>query len=124
MRIGDLLLENEILDEIKNDLMDILMTYKQKGKNKIPMHNTDTEDGLIELLKKAGFDVKVEDLSNMLTQKPFDSIVKRSGADEIELKTSIPDTLPTKSQKEKSEEKIDRIAKKAAKKAVKSGEMK
>lgn len=123
MRICDLLLENETIDEIKNDVMDILMAYKQKGKNKVPMHSTDDEDGLIKLLKKAGYDVKVEDLSKMLTQKPFDSFVKRSGANEIELKTSIPDTLPTKSQKEKSEDKIDRIAKKAAKKSVKSGEM-
>ena len=124
MRICDLLNEDITVDEIKNDLMDILMTYKQKGKNKIPMKKTASEEGVLTFLKNVGYDVHSHNVSEILSKPPFDKIVKRSGVDEIELKTDQSDSMPSKSQQEKSEEKIDRIAKKAAKKAVKSGETK
>ena len=123
MRLRDLLFEDDTADEINNDLMDIIMTYKQKNKSKIPMHDTDKEEGLLNILKKAGFDLSSEEAMNVLTKDRFNNIVKRAGQDEIEIKTSIPDSKPTKSQLDKSEEKIDKIAKKAAKKAVKSGEV-
>jgi hypothetical protein len=124
MRICEILNEDSTADEIKNDLMDVLMAYKQKGINKIPMKKTETEEGVLTFLRKIGYDITSHNVSEILSKPPFDSIVKRSGVDDIELKTDQPDSTPSKSQQEKSEEKIDRIAKKAAKKAVHSGEAK
>ena len=37
MRIYEILKEDDTSDEIKNDLMDILMAFKEKGKNKIKL---------------------------------------------------------------------------------------
>ena len=65
----------------------------------------------------------VKNVSDILTKPPFDSFVKRSGVDEIELKTDQSDSTPSKDQQEKSEDRIDKIAKKVAKKDVKSGEV-
>ena len=123
MRIYEILKEDDTSDEIKNDLMDILMAFKEKGKNKIPMKSTDTEEGILTFLKRIGYDLDVKNVSDILTKPPFDSFVKRSGVDEIELKTDQSDSTPSKDQQEKSEDRIDKIAKKVAKKDVQSGEV-
>lgn len=120
MRISELLFENETVDEIKNDLMDILITFKRKGEKKIPMTG---KDGLVNLLKNVGFDVKPENIMKVLTQPEFNDIVKRSGVDDIDLKTDIPDTQVSKKELDKSKEKVAKVAAKASAKALKSGEL-
>lgn len=121
MRINELLYEDNLVDEIMNDLMDIVVTFKQKGEKTIPMQG---EDGLLSLLKNIGFDVTAENIMKALTDKKFVDIVKRSSPNEIDLKTSIPDTMASKKEVDKSKEKVAKIAAKASVKAVKSGELK
>lgn len=115
MRIRDLLLEDQTVDEITNDLMDIILTYKQKGFKEIPMNGS---EGLIPYLKRIGHDTTVEDLMDLLAKNPFDTIVKRSGIETVDLKSSIPDTVASTSQLEKSKKKVAKTASKVAKKAL------
>jgi hypothetical protein len=121
MLIREILQEDDVSDEITNDLMDILMAYKQKGKTFIPMKTSDTEEGILTFLKKIGYDLNTHTISDLLTKSPFDSIVKRAGTDKIELKSDEPETTAPQSELEKSEKHVDRVAKKRAKKDVKSG---
>lgn len=121
MRINDLLVEDNTVDEINNDLMDIIITFKRKGKNRIPMHG---EYGMLSLLKNAGFDVTTENLMKVLSGDKFSNIIKRSDTNEIEIKTAIPDTMVSKKEQKKSEDKVAKIAARASKKAVKSGDLK
>lgn len=120
MLIREILFEDETVDEIKNDLMDIIITFKQKGEKKIPMTG---KDGLVELLRNVGFDVTPQNIMQVLTQPAFSSIVKRSSVSDVELKLDVPDTLTSKKEQEKSEEKVAKTAAKASVKAVKSGEL-
>ena len=121
MRLRDLVFEDKVIDEINNDLMDILITFKRKGEKTIPMHGN---DGLLSLLKKAGFDVTVENIMKTLSADKFTNIVKRSDTKEVTIKTAIPDTAVSKKEQKRSEDKVAKMAAKASKKALKAGDLK
>jgi uncharacterized membrane protein YkoI len=121
MRLLDLLNEDSTVDEIKNELMDILLTYKSKNQKSIPMSG---QDGLITMLKKVGYDIKTPQIMDTLSGNEFKNVVKRSSTGKVELKTTEPDTEVNKSELKKSQDKVAKIAAKASMKAVQSGELK
>ena len=121
MRLSDLLLEDSTVDEIKNELMDILLTYKSKNQKDVPMSGA---DGLRTMLKKVGFDIPTQQMMDTLASPEFKDVVKRSSLDKVELQTSIPDTEVGRSELKKSQDKVAKVAAKASVKAVQSGELK
>jgi hypothetical protein len=117
--ISELLRESQVTDEINNDLMDFIVTYRSKNKPWAPMTGP---NGAVAYMKKLHHDVNANDLMQVLSQPPFTDVVERSGPKHIKIKTSIPDTLSDKAA-EKEQEQIAKTADKEADKAVKSGQL-
>jgi hypothetical protein len=118
--IRELLRENsDVVDDISNDLMDIIVTYRTKNVGEAPMQGA---DGVVSYLNRLGYTVDANDVMELLSKPPFDEVVERSDPEKIKLKTSIPEPKVGDDQMEKSREKIAKIAGKAATKAVKSGD--
>jgi hypothetical protein len=117
--IQEILYESLVVDEIKNDLMDFLVTYRNKNRPWAPMSGP---NGAVAYLRKMHHDVNASGLMNLLAEPPFTDIVERSGPDHIKLKTHVPDQMSDK-EKEKEAQKINQTAQTTADKAVKSGNL-
>jgi len=117
--IRELLCETDVIDEIRNDLMDFIMVYRNKNISVAPMTGP---TGAEQYMRKLNHDVNVNDIMKMLAEPYFSEVVQQSGPKNIKIKTGIPEPLNDKSA-EKAQEKIIKTADKAADDAVKSGEL-
>jgi len=115
--IRELLREGEITDDVKNDLMDFIITYKNKNQPLAPMSGA---NGAVEYMRNLDHDMTVNDIMTLLSNEPFTDIVERSGPEQIKLKTIIPDHVNA-DEKEKEEKKLVKTADNVADTTVKSG---
>lgn len=120
MRLRDLLSESYVKDEIVNSLMDLFTTYKSQKKKSIPMLGS---NGVIYYLNKIGHTITVDELVDVVSKPPFNSIVVKTTPEKIEFDTGLPDNNEPQKQKEKEKNKIEKTAAKVAKKAIKSGDL-
>ena len=119
MLIRELLCETEVTDEIRNDLMDFIMLFRNKNIPVAPMTGPNGAEGY---MRKLNHDVNVNDIMKILAYPYFNEVVQQSGPENIKLKTGIPEPLSDKSA-QKAQDKIEKTADKAADAAVKSGEL-
>jgi len=115
--IRELLCESEITEDITNDLMDFIITYKSKNRPWAPMSGP---NGAVTYMRNLKHDVNADDLMNLLSNPPFTDVVERSGPEHIKLKTTVPDQISDK-EEEKEQEKQTKTAEKYADKQIKSG---
>ena len=119
MLIKELLKESKVVDNINNDLMDFIVTYRRKNQPLAPMAG---KNGAVEYMLKLGYDVDADDLMKLLSQPMFSDVVAQTGPQNIKIKTEIPDPLNDKTA-EKEQKQIANTADKVADAAVKSGEL-
>jgi len=117
--IKEIIFEGEVTKDITNDLMDFIITYRNKNRPWAPMSGA---NGAVAYMRKLNHDVNADNLMQVLSQPPFTDVVERSGPEHIKIKTSVPDHLSDKAA-EKEHEQIEKTAEKEADKAVKSGEL-
>jgi len=116
--IREIITEAEISTQISNDLMDLIATYRQDGKEEIPMMGP---NGAVTYLRKMGYSVNTNGILDLLTKDPFVDVVERSDPQKITLKPIRPEPTVSPDEMEKSQEKVEKTAAKVANKVVKTG---
>ena len=92
-------------DEAKNTIMDIMVVFKGKNKDEIPVNV------ILKTLHKQNFDLDRRMLIDLIKDDPM---VKRISGDTIYLDNPTDDTdIVSKDEGEKSKEKVEKMAKKA-----------
>jgi hypothetical protein len=119
VRIQELLAESVVVDSIRNDMMDLITTYRRKKILTIPMTGP---HGAIRYMHNLKHDVNANELMDLLSKPEFEDIVDRSSPKDIKLKSLIPPAGISDDKLDKSEEKIDKAATKSAVNAIKKGE--
>ena len=118
MLIREIITETEISTEISNDLMDLIATYRQDGKDEIPMMGP---NGAVTYLQKMGYSVTASSLMDLMIKDPFVDVVERSDTLKITLKPIKAEPTVSPDEMEKSQEKVGKTAAKVADKVVKTG---
>lgn len=119
MLIRELIVESEIREKIVNDLMDLLLLYRQSDQTKLKLVGP---KGAISYLRRLGHTVDEDTMLTLLDDPIWDNIVERSDSEFIHLKSSEPEPTVSPDEMESNEEKVDSAAARMADKNVKSGE--
>lgn len=120
MKINEIINSNNITNDILDDLMDLLMVYRQAGSNEVSMTGP---SGVISYLNNRGHDVDIESIMNLdISNIPkLSYVVTRVDPKKITLKPSMNTNQVSKDELDKSKEKVAKGAAKGAEKIVKSG---
>ena len=119
MKIAQILNETDIKTSVIDDIMDLLLVYKQAGLNKI---NVKGSKGILIYLHNLGHTVDKETLITVLDDPIFDEVIERSDQNEITLKGAELDSTIAPDEKALSQDKVDKTAAKVAKQEVKAGD--
>lgn len=122
MRIREILESGNMPVDISDDLMDLLVTYRQRGFTEVPL---DGSNGVLSYLSRRGHEIDKESLMGVgLPDIPdFADIIVRLDPKKITLKPTMNYDQVSKTELDKSKEKVAKGAAKGADKIVKSGGM-
>lgn len=120
MLIREILYENStVVDSIINDLIDYIITFKQKNKTEIPMVGP---AGAVTYLNNLGHDVNVTGLISLLSDDRFSDLVQRSDHKVITLNNDSSSSTG-RDQLAKSKETVEKTAAKVSNNAIKTGDL-
>lgn len=118
------IINNNLIDDMKSDIMDMLISYRRKNLDKISLHE------LITYLENLGYvGLDSAGILNLLNSGSFSKIVDHANVDNLYLvklnnnDSQIDSTSELEKKQEKNIDKIDKDATDIAKKSIKSGEL-
>lgn len=120
MRIKEILESGNMPRDVSDDLMDLLMTYRQRGVTEVPVEGA---NGIVSYLSRRGHEIDVESIMSLrLSDVPgFSDIIVRVDPKKITMKPTMNSNQVNKTELDKSKEKVAKGAAKGADKIVKSG---